>query len=118
MATNTELDPAARTAKAHAASLIGRVIAGRYRIDELMAMGGIGAVYSGEHLRMRKRIAIKLLHTDVEGGDENLVRFEREAIVGAQLSHPNVASAIDFGEIEDGTTFLVLEYVAGQTLHD
>ncbi len=105
-------------AKARAASLVGHVISGRYRIVELLAMGGMGAVYRGEHLRMRKRIAIKVLHPDIEGRPELVARFEREAIAGAQLSHANSAAATDFGELEDGSTFLVLEYVAGRTLRD
>jgi eukaryotic-like serine/threonine-protein kinase len=111
------LDPADAAAQARAASLIGRIIQDRYRIDELVGMGGMGAVYRGEHLRMRKRIAVKVLHPGIENALELVARFEREAIAGAQISHPNVAAATDFGELEDGSTFLVQEYVAGRTLH-
>src|SRR5262249_52783740 len=103
-------------AKQRAGALIGRVISDRYRIVELLAMGGMGAVYRGEHLRMRKRIAIKVLHPDIEGLPDLVARFEREAVAGAHLTHPNAAAATDFGELEDGSTFLVLEYVAGRTL--
>jgi serine/threonine-protein kinase len=109
-------DKSDAAAKARAASFVGRVIADRYRIDELLALGGMGAVYRGEHLRMHKRIAIKLLHPDIEDRPELVDRFEREAIAGAQLSHPNIATATDIGELEGGSTFLVLEYVAGETL--
>jgi eukaryotic-like serine/threonine-protein kinase len=111
------LDVAA-AAKARAAELVGQVISNRYRIVELVAMGGMGAVYRGEHLRMRKRVAIKVLHPDIEGLPDLVARFEREAVAGAQLQHVNTAAATDFGELDDGSTFLVLEYVAGQTLHD
>ena len=103
-------------AKARAASLVGKVISARYRIVELVAMGGMGAVYRGEHVRMRSRVAIKVLHPDIEGLPELVARFEREAVAGAHLSHPNAAAATDFGELDDGSTFLVLEYVAGRTL--
>jgi eukaryotic-like serine/threonine-protein kinase len=105
-------------AKARAASLIGQVISGRYRIDELLAMGGMGAVYRGEHTRMRKRIAIKVLHPETEAHPEIVARFEREAVAGANIQHPNVAVATDFGQLDDGSFFLVLEYVRGTTLHD
>jgi hypothetical protein len=98
--------------------LLGQVISGRYRIDSLVAAGGMGAVYRGEHLRMRKQVAIKILHAEIEGLPELVERFEREAIAGAHVNHPNVASATDFGELADGSFFLVLEYVRGTTLSD
>jgi serine/threonine-protein kinase len=104
-------------AKERASSLIGRVISERYRIAELVAMGGMGAVYRAEHLLLKKRIAIKILHPDIENLPELVSRFEREAIAGAHIQHPNVAAATDFGKLEDGSFFLVLEYVRGTTLH-
>ncbi|WP_437675522.1 protein kinase domain-containing protein [Sorangium sp. So ce131] len=105
-------------AKQRAASYIGRVISRRYRIDEVVAMGGMGAVYRGEHVHMHKRVAIKILHPDAERLPELVQRFEREAIAGAHIQHRNVATATDFGEAEDGSFYLVLEYVRGTTLHE
>ncbi|WP_438025838.1 protein kinase domain-containing protein [Sorangium sp. So ce233] len=105
-------------AKQRAASYLGRVISRRYRIDEVIAMGGMGAVYRGEHVHMHKRVAIKILHPDTERLPELVERFEREAIAGAHIQHRNVATATDFGEAEDGSFFLVLEYVRGTTLHE
>jgi serine/threonine-protein kinase len=94
----------------------GSVISGRYRVDELIAKGGVGAVYRGTHLLLRKRVAIKVLHA---GADREIVqRFEREALAGAHVQHPNVASATDFGQLDDGSYFLILEHVRGRTLHD
>jgi eukaryotic-like serine/threonine-protein kinase len=101
-----------------AATSIGRVISKRYRIDRVLAMGGMGAVYRGEHVHMHKPVAIKILHPDAERLPELVQRFEREAIAGAHIQHPNVAAATDFGEDEDGSRFLVLEYVRGTTLHE
>src|SRR5262245_31235218 len=106
------------SSEARAAQLIGQVISNRYRIDELLAMGGMGAVYLGEHVLMRKRVAIKILHPRVENLKELVERFQREAIAGAHVQHPNVATATDFGQLEDGSYFLILEYVRGVTLHD
>ncbi|WP_438016986.1 protein kinase [Sorangium sp. So ce315] len=105
-------------AKQRAAAYLGRVISKRYRIDEVIAMGGMGAVYRGEHVHMHKRVAIKILHPETERLPELVQRFEREAIAGAHIQHRNVASATDFGEAEDGSFFLVLEYVRGTTLHE
>lgn len=104
-------------AQERARELIGRVVSDRYRIVELLAMGGMGAVYRGEHLLLKKRIAIKILHPGIENLPELVSRFEREAIVGAHLHHPNMAAATDFGKLEDGSFFLVLEYVRGKTLY-
>lgn len=97
-------------------SFIGRVISERYRCDEAIASGGMGAVFRGEHLHMRKRLAIKVLHPETEGLPGLVAQFEREAIAGAHVSHPNVAVATDFGSLGDGSYFLILEYVDGVTL--
>ncbi|MFO0616022.1 MAG: serine/threonine-protein kinase [Polyangiaceae bacterium] len=99
-----------------AQALVGATIDGRYRIDQILAMGGMGTVYLARHLKLRKRVALKILHPDVEQHEELLLRFEREAAAGAQVTHPNVACATDFGDLDDGTRYLVMEYVRGETL--
>ena len=81
-------------------------------------MGGMGAIYKGEHLLMRKQVAIKVLHPDIEDFPELVARFEREAIAGAHVNHPNVAAASDFGKFDGESYFLVLEYIEGVTLSD
>ena len=106
-----------QAAQNRARGMIDRVISDRYRIRELIAMGGMGAVYRGEHLLLKKRIAIKILHPETENLPELVKRFEREAIAGAHIQHPNVATATDFGKLPDGSYFLALEYVKGKTLH-
>ncbi|AKT38354.1 serine/threonine-protein kinase [Chondromyces crocatus] len=102
----------------HAESLLGRVLSNRYRIDALLAMGGLGAVYVGEHVHMHKRVALKVLHASSEQDPEMVRRFEREAIAGAHVQHPNVATATDFGELPGGSYFLVLEYIQGTSLSE
>src|SRR5689334_8014790 len=97
-------------------SLVGHVVSGRYRIRELLGEGGMGAVYLAEHTHMRKRVALKLLHTEMSKDEEVLARFKREAEAAAHVEHPNVATATDFGQTEDGAFFLVLEYVEGTSL--
>ncbi|MBI2390949.1 MAG: serine/threonine protein kinase [Deltaproteobacteria bacterium] len=101
---------------AHEDPLIGTVIADRYRVDEKVGDGGMGAVYRVEHTHMRKRLALKVLHHDLCSYPEIVARFEREAMAAANIEHPNVANATDFGKLADGTFYLVLEYVEGLDL--
>ena len=106
------------TAAERAAALIGRTLSERYRIVKLVAMGAMGAVYLAEHRLMRKRVAVKVLHPDVEGFPDLVARFEREAVAGAHVQHPNVATASDFGKFDAGSAFLVLEYIEGINLRE
>lgn len=101
-----------------ASALVGTVISDRYRVEEVIAAGGMGCVFRGQHVHMRKRVAIKVLLPGTEGMIDLVLRFEREAIAGAHIDHPNVAAATDFGMLPDGSYFLVLQYVRGITLHD
>jgi serine/threonine protein kinase len=103
-------------AQDRARSFIGSVVSGRYRIVDLIATGGMGAVYLGEHVHMHKRIAVKILHPEVDDQPEIVARFEREAVVGAHVRHPNIAHATDFGKLDDGAYFLVLDYIEGRNL--
>ncbi|WP_437911724.1 serine/threonine-protein kinase [Sorangium sp. So ce302] len=98
--------------------LIGSLISGRYRVHELIGEGGMGAVYRGEQVHLRKQVAIKLLRPLARRMPELVVRFEREAVAGAHIRHPNVVAAIDFGQLDDASFFLVLEYVEGTPLKE
>jgi serine/threonine protein kinase len=100
------------------ASLVGAVLGGRYLIERLIGEGGMGAVYQAEHMLMHKRLAVKVLHAEMGRLPEVVARFEREAMAAAHIEHPNVAVATDFGKLDDGSFFLVLEYVEGQSLRD
>ena len=111
-----ELGPPSPVSREKAASLVGTLISGRYRADEILGQGGMGAVYLGEQIHLRKRVAIKVLHPEVEKLAGLVDRFEREAVAGARVQHPNVAAAVDFGKLDDGSYFLVLEYVEGTPL--
>src|SRR3984957_8440669 len=99
-------------------SLIGTTLSGRYLIERLIGEGGMGAVYEAEHTHMRKRLAVKVLHPEMSRLPEVVARFEREALAAAHIDHPNVAAATDFGMLEDGSFFLVLEYVEGHSLRE
>jgi serine/threonine protein kinase len=97
---------------------VGTTLADRYRIDALIGEGGMGRVYAAEHVLMRKRLAIKVLRRELTTMPEVVARFEREAMAAANIDHPNVAAATDFGKLTDGAVFLVLEYVQGKSLRD
>jgi len=96
--------------------LVGQMISDRYRVESLLGQGGMGAVYLVEHVLMRKRLALKVLHAEMVRNPEIVARFEREAMAAAHIDHPNVAAATDFGRLPDGAFFLVLEYVEGTSL--
>jgi len=97
---------------------IGSLLADRYRIDDLIGEGGMGRVYSAEHVMMKKRLAVKILRRELTSVPEVVARFEREAMAAANIDHPNVAAATDFGKLADGSVFLVLEFVQGKSLRD
>lgn len=107
---------ASADAKKAADPLIGSLLAERYLIRSLIGEGGMGKVYAGEHVLMRKRVAIKILHRELTTIADVVQRFEREAMAAANIDHPNVAAATDFGHLPDGSVFLVLEYVQGVSL--
>jgi hypothetical protein len=96
--------------------LVGRVMSGRYRVEKLLGEGGMGGVYLAEHTLMRKLVALKVLHPEMTSVPEIVARFEREAVAAANIDHPHVAAATDFGTTEDGAFYLVLEYVDGRSL--
>src|SRR6478735_756500 len=97
-------------------SLVGTVLGGRYRIERLLGSGGMGSVYRAEHVLMRKACAVKVLHREMMQVKEVVARFEREAVAAARIEHPNVATATDFGQLENGSFYLVLEFVEGTSL--
>jgi serine/threonine-protein kinase len=101
-----------------AALPVGTVVGDRYRIVGQLGAGGMGAVYVAEHVHMRKKLALKVLHAEMSSSPEVLARFEREAMAAAHIDHPNVAAATDFGRTPDGAFFLVLELVEGKSLRD
>ena len=97
-------------------ALLGTILAGRYRIEQLIGSGGMGAVYRAEHVHMRKAVAVKVLHREMTAFPEVVARFEREAVAAGRIEHPHVVSASDFGQLADGSFYLALEFVEGHSL--
>lgn len=99
-------------------SLLGQVLAGKYRIDERLSEGGMGTVYRGTHVLMDKTVAVKVLRTSLASDEKIVARFSREARAASKILHPHALSVTDFGEDEKGTVFLVMEFLSGQTLKE
>ncbi len=87
----------------------------KYRIERLLATGGMGAVYLGMHVGLRKRVAIKVLNPQLSS-PPMLERFHREAITASQIGHEGIAQVTDIGTSGDGEPFLVMEYLEGESL--
>ncbi len=98
--------------------LIGETLAGKYRIDERISAGGMGAVYRGTHILMDKKVAIKVLRPSLAADQTIVARFSREARAASKISHPHALSVTDFGESESGVVFLVMELLNGSTLKE
>ena len=96
---------------------VGRVLDGRYRVESLIATGGMATVYLGTDTRLDRTVALKVMHAELAGDEDFVRRFVDEARSVARLSHPNVVTVYDQGA--DGRTlYLAMEYVPGRTLRD
>ncbi|MCA9609514.1 MAG: serine/threonine protein kinase, partial [Myxococcales bacterium] len=96
---------------------VGTVLEDRYRITGELGVGGIGAVYRAEHLRLGHHVAIKALRSAYAGHATMRPRFEREAKALAALKHPHIVAINDYS-VAEGTPYLVMELLEGQTLED
>jgi serine/threonine protein kinase len=94
--------------------MIGKTLH-HYRIEALLGKGGMGEVYRARDLRLERPVALKLLRSDLTANAESLRRFLREARAAAAVTHPNIAQVYDIDEV-DGTTFIAMEYIEGQTV--
>ena len=95
---------------------VGEIVGGKYRLVRYLASGGMGTVYEAQHTVVKRRFAVKLLHAELAAQRESLARFQREAQAAGELESENVAAAVDFGIAENGSPYLVMEYLAGESL--
>src|SRR5690606_15327483 len=109
-------DGSALVPKAAEDDMLGRVVAGRYRVQRKLGEGGMGRVYLAEHVRMGRPCALKVLNPGLLNSADAISRFAREAASASRINHPNVASIYDFGETEDGIAYLAMEYAGGERL--
>lgn len=97
--------------------MVGRLLDGRYLIGPRIARGGMAGVYEATDTRLDRTVAVKVMHAGLGDDDEFSRRFVREARAAARLNHPHVVAVHDQGD-DDGTLFLVMEFVPGHTLRD
>src|SRR5215831_2521615 len=96
--------------------LVGQIL-GHYRILEQIGAGGMGVVYRAHDEQLVRDVALKILPADMLADEAARKRFRKEALALAKLNHPNIATVHEFGS-QNGTDYLVTEYIAGLTLDE
>lgn len=96
---------------------IGTTI-GNYHLDQILGRGGMGTVYSGEHVYIGKKVAVKVLHPQFAKYEDAVRRFLREARAASSINHPNIVDVTDFGPMPDGGVYFVMESLTGTSLED
>ena len=97
---------------------IGRQVAGRYRILAKLGEGGMGAVYRAEQISLKRTVALKVLKPELSAEPGLVRRFNAEAELAAKLNHPNTVTLYDFGQDVDGSLFIAMEFLEGQSLRE
>ncbi len=97
---------------------MGHTLSGRYLVEKRIGQGGMGAVYVAKQHPLGRTVAIKVLLTGLADDSAATERFQREATLVASLNHPSIVTVYDFGQTEEGTWFLAMEYVSGKTLRE
>lgn len=93
------------------------ILDGQFRVVQRIGAGGMGAVYRAEEPAMGREVAIKILHERLKGRQDLVSRFRREARAMSQLSHPNTVRVFRYGELEDGSLYIVMELLEGRNLN-
>lgn len=94
----------------------GRVLAGRYELVREIGRGGMGIVYLGRHVVLRRSVAVKVLRPEIAQSEDALERFEREARAAAALGSPHIVEVLDFGREASGEAWMVMELLEGEDL--
>ena len=95
--------------------VVGEVVDGKYRIERMLGVGGMGAVYLARRTTLGDRVAIKSVLAS-QNTETNRARFLREARAAAAIRHPNVVQVFDYGQLPGRPPFMVMEYLEGPTL--
>jgi len=92
------------------------MVSQRYQVVERLAGGGMGEVYLARHAELNQRVAVKFLHRRFADDEDFAARFFNEARSACRVTHPMAVSIYDFGRLEDGTLYIVMEFVEGLSL--
>jgi serine/threonine-protein kinase len=98
--------------------LTGTTLLGRYKVLKQLGEGGMGTVYLGEHVTIKKKFAIKVLSSEFAHKPDLVERFLQEARAASMINQENVVEITDFGDTPDGSVFFVMEFLAGEDLSD
>jgi serine/threonine-protein kinase len=96
--------------------LLGTVLGERFLVHEKLGQGGSGTIYRAEHVTLRRKVAIKVLHTELSRDDLAVERFRREATTVAEIDNEHIVEIHDFGRTHDGRLYLAMELLEGETL--
>ena len=96
--------------------LQGKVVAGRYLVEELVGIGGMAVVFRGQHMGLCRAVAIKVLRPEYGENPEIAARFAREARASSGFDHPNCRAVLDCGELENGLKFMAMQLLEGREL--
>ncbi len=96
--------------------MLGRIILDQFRIEEVIGAGGMGTVYRAHQTTLDRDVAIKILHSDLVQNPDAVRRFQREARVSSDLEHPNIVRTSLFGQLPDGSLYIVMELLRGRSL--
>jgi eukaryotic-like serine/threonine-protein kinase len=96
--------------------LTGTVVAGKYRVEQLLGQGGMGSVWAGRHVTLGQLVAIKFVHPKLVGSAEARRRFDNEAKAAARIKSRHAVAVYDHGVTEAGQPYIVMEYLEGEAL--
>src|SRR5215468_11058277 len=94
----------------------GDVLAGKYRVERVLGIGGMGVVVAASHIQLGQTVALKFIHRDALTRPEAVHRFEREMRTAARLKSEHAMRIFDVGWLETGSPYIVMEYLEGQDL--
>ncbi|MBL8621497.1 MAG: serine/threonine protein kinase [Myxococcales bacterium] len=117
--TEPEPNPPSGVRKLHAEEdLVGTMLLGRYSVTRKIGQGGMGAVYEATHTLIGKRVAVKVLLDKYARKEQVVARLEQEARLASSIGHEHIIDITDFGQTEDGRTFVVMEFLEGESLSE
>src|SRR5580658_2980745 len=102
---------------ARARACVGMVLRGKYRLDRVLGVGGMACVYAATHLRNGDRVAVKILHRELSIDSGLRARFLREGSAANSVEHPGTVRVLDDDIAEDGSLFMVMDLLDGETVH-